>query len=77
MEFESQNNQTKKICWFCKKGRHDECMKKIPVDAMSEGPHDCTFDTNLVDCQCVHQAKFDAKQSSYYQQAQNVLCSCV
>ena len=54
MEFESQNNQTKKICWFCKKGRHDECMKKIPVDAMSEGPHDCAFDTKLVDCQCIH-----------------------
>ena len=54
MEFESQNNQTRQICWFCKKGRHDECMKKIPVDAMSEGPHDCTFDTKLVECQCAH-----------------------
>ena len=45
---------TKHICWFCKKGRHDECMKKIPTDAKSEGPHDCTFDTKLIDCKCLH-----------------------
>ena len=44
----------KHICWFCKKGRHDECMKKIPTDAKSDGPHDCTFDTMLIDCQCLH-----------------------
>ena len=53
MESKSQND---KVCWFCKKGRHEECMKKIPVDAASEGPHDCTFDTKLVDCQCTHQS---------------------
>lgn len=76
MEFKIENDNSR-ICWFCKKGRHDECMKKIPVDAMSEGPHDCTFDTKLVECQCVHQVKFDSKQFSYFQQAQNVLCSCV
>jgi len=29
-------------------------MKKIPTYGKSEGPHDCTFDTKLVDCQCVH-----------------------
>jgi hypothetical protein len=51
MESKSQND---KVCWFCKKGRHEECMKKIPIDAASEGPHDCTFDTKLVDCQCTH-----------------------
>jgi hypothetical protein len=53
METNSQNDSTN-ICWFCKKGRHDECMKKIPIDAMSDGPHDCTFDTKLVDCKCIH-----------------------
>ncbi|MGQ0771607.1 MAG: hypothetical protein ACT4NT_02380 [Nitrososphaerota archaeon] len=43
-----------KICWFCKKGRHSECMKEIPTDSHSEGPHDCTFDTKMVRCQCTH-----------------------
>jgi hypothetical protein len=42
------------ICWFCKKGRHSECMKEIPIDAKTEGPHDCTFDTKMVPCKCVH-----------------------
>lgn len=42
------------ICWFCKKGRHSECMKEIPTDAKSEGPHDCTFDTKMVPCKCAH-----------------------
>jgi len=27
---------SQEICWFCKKGRHDECMKEIPVDGKSE-----------------------------------------
>ena len=54
MKTNPQTDSTKTICWFCKKGRHDECMKKIPIDAMSEGPHDCTFDTKLEDCQCLH-----------------------
>jgi hypothetical protein len=54
MECKSHNDKTDQVCWFCKKGRHGECMKKIPIDAMSEGPHDCTFDTKLVDCQCAH-----------------------
>ncbi len=43
-----------KICWFCRKGRHSDCMKEIPVDGKSEGPHDCTFDTKLIPCQCKH-----------------------
>lgn len=42
------------VCWFCKKGRHSECMKMIPVDAASDGPHDCTFDTKMVPCKCSH-----------------------
>jgi len=45
---------SQEICWFCRKGRHDECMKKIPVEVMSEDPHDCTFDTKLVACKCKH-----------------------
>ena len=42
------------ICWFCRKGRHGDCMGKIPVHAGSEGPHDCTFDTRMVLCGCSH-----------------------
>jgi hypothetical protein len=42
------------ICWFCRKGRHEECMKQMPVDAKSEGPHDCAFDTKMVPCKCSH-----------------------
>lgn len=49
-------DSTKKleICWFCKKGRHEDCMKKIPRNIRSEGPHDCSFDTKLVSCKCKH-----------------------
>jgi hypothetical protein len=42
------------ICWFCKKGRHQECMKEIPVTGKSDGPHDCTFDTKIIPCKCTH-----------------------
>lgn len=42
------------ICWFCKKGRHDECMVDIPTDGRSDGPHDCAFDTMMVRCGCGH-----------------------
>ena len=50
----STGDSTQEICWFCKKGRHEECMRQIPVDGKSEGPHDCTFDTKLVPCKCTH-----------------------
>lgn len=40
------------LCWFCRKGRHADCMKSIPVSSISEGPHDCTFDTQMVLCEC-------------------------
>lgn len=40
------------VCWFCRKGRHADCMGTIPRDAKSDGPHDCTFDTSLVPCGC-------------------------
>jgi hypothetical protein len=42
------------ICWFCRKGRHEDCMKEIPIDGRSDGPEDCTFDTKLVPCKCNH-----------------------
>ena len=45
---------TPEICWFCRKGRHDDCMETIPTQGKSDGPHDCTFDTKLVPCKCPH-----------------------
>ncbi len=45
---------TQEICWFCRKGRHEDCMKEIPINAKSDGPHDCTFDTKMIPCQCKH-----------------------
>ena len=48
------NNEESSICWFCKKNRHDECMNMIPTNANSTGPHDCTFDTKLLKCTCLH-----------------------
>jgi len=45
---------TQEICWFCRKGRHDDCIKEIPMDGKSDGPHDCTFDTKMIPCKCQH-----------------------
>jgi hypothetical protein len=45
---------TPEICWFCRKGRHNDCMKEIPTQGKSDGPHDCTFDTKLIPCKCQH-----------------------
>lgn len=39
-------------CWFCTKGRHAECMRELPVAGRSDGPHDCSFDTDTVACGC-------------------------
>ena len=39
---------TEEVCWFCRKGRHEDCMKEIPMDGKSDGPHDCTFDTKMI-----------------------------
>ena len=50
MEDCSVSDKISEICWFCKKGRHDECMKEIPVNAKSDGPHECTFDTKFISC---------------------------
>lgn len=46
--------KSKNVCWFCKKGRHSECMIEIPTTDKSDGPHDCTFGTTMVRCACVH-----------------------
>ncbi len=54
MEDCSVSDKISEICWFCKKGRHDECMKEIPVNAKSDGPHECTFDTKFISCKCGH-----------------------
>lgn len=48
------SNKSRDVCWFCAKGRHHDCMKEIPTDHRSEGPHDCTFDTKMVMCACQH-----------------------
>ena len=40
------------VCWFCRRGRHADCMGDMPQDARSDGPHDCTFDINMVPCTC-------------------------
>jgi len=48
------NNSRQEICWFCKKGRHSECMKQIPINVKTDGPHDCSFNTDMVDCTCTH-----------------------
>ena len=50
----SISDNISEICWFCKRGRHEECMKEIPINAKSEGPHECTFDTKFVACKCEH-----------------------
>ena len=42
--------ETSDICWFCRKGRYEDCMKEIPIHGNSDGPHDCTFDVKLVRC---------------------------
>jgi len=54
MEDCSVSDEISEICWFCKKGRHEDCMKEMPVNAKSEGPHECTFDTKLILCKCSH-----------------------
>ena len=54
MEDCSVSDEISEICWFSKKGRHEECMKEIPVNAKSEGPHECTFDTKFIACKCGH-----------------------
>ncbi len=29
-------------------------MKEIPINAKTEGPHECTFDTKFIVCKCEH-----------------------
>lgn len=42
------------VCWFCRNGRHGDCMGEVPVGDDSEGPHDCSFDNRMVKCACGH-----------------------
>ncbi len=36
-------------CWFCQKGRHDECMKQIPMNSYEA---DCSFSVINKECEC-------------------------
>jgi len=54
MESNSLNDSEQGMCWFCKKGRHSECMKQIPINMKTDGPHDCSFNTEMVPCTCTH-----------------------
>ena len=43
-------------CWFCKKGRHNDCMKQIPMPMAKCKTYgmgrDCSFDVEKVICEC-------------------------
>ena len=54
MESNSLNDSEQGMCWFCKKGRHSECMKQIPINMKTDGPDDCSFNTEMIPCQCIH-----------------------
>jgi hypothetical protein len=54
MKPDNVSGSNQEICWFCKKGRHSECMKNIPIDIKSEEPYDCSFNTNMITCKCNH-----------------------
>ena len=47
-------SKIKMICWFCKKDNHKLCMKNIPIRDKSDGSHDCSFDTEIITCECKH-----------------------
>ena len=54
MESCSNNEPIQEICCFFKKGRHSECMKQIPMNVKTDGPHDCSFNTEMIPCTCTH-----------------------
>ena len=45
MEDCSVSDEISEICWFCKKGRHEECMKEMPVNGFifTKGSLCCLF----------------------------------
>ncbi|MCY4251966.1 MAG: hypothetical protein OXD41_01505 [Thaumarchaeota archaeon] len=43
---------TGRECWFCRHGRHAECMGEVPVTGAQAGPHDCSFGTEMARCAC-------------------------
>lgn len=38
-------------CWFCRKGRHWDCMKWIPIEDWEQ---DCSFNVTKTKCECNH-----------------------
>ena len=52
MESCSNNEPIQEICWFCKKDRHSECMKQIPISMKSKGPDDCSFANKMIPFKC-------------------------
>ncbi len=47
------------VCWFCRKGRHEDCMKKIPFSSHLDQPKDCSFDVEAKECVCYCNKKRD------------------
>lgn len=37
------------VCWFCRKGNHDDCMVNIPLGS---GEDDCSFSIIHEVCNC-------------------------
>jgi len=54
MESPSLNESGQDICWFCKNCRHSESMKQIPMNVKTDGPDDCSFNTEMDPCTCTH-----------------------
>jgi len=46
----SEEDALSDTCWFCRKGRHDDCMKKMP--RTDKGINDCSFAIIHVQCSC-------------------------
>ncbi len=42
------------VCFFCRKGRHEDCMKKIPFSSHLDHSvaEDCSFDVEAKECEC-------------------------
>ena len=43
----------KNECWFCNRGRCNECMVNIPM-AEQCGSEECSFNTKNIKCECRH-----------------------
>jgi len=49
MEMSDDESDVEYVCWFCRKGNHDDCMVNIPV---STGEDDCSFSIVHRRCEC-------------------------